>query len=148
MEMWIRVCCKRIRRNVFFQGNNLCYKACLGSGCTAYRYFDRKGSRLGRGVPLCPDNLGAACRDDNIIYRVCASINLEGNTCRIIGIYLCGAADGNAGNHIRIHTIGVIGSLQLCFRYIRIAYNTDSQSGQNLCIGNLTGCGSGPCRVP
>ena len=64
--MRVGVRSQRIGRQVLLKGDDLCDEAGLCRGCPADGYLYGKGGGFQRGVPFCPDHLGAACRHHDL----------------------------------------------------------------------------------
>ncbi len=126
-KVWVGVRCQRVRRQVLLKGDDPGDKACLCGGGAVHGYLYGQGGGFHGGVPFCPDHLGAAGRHHNVIYGVGAAVDMEGDARRIVRVYLHAAGQGNAGNDIRIHPVGVVGGLQFLLRDILIAYDSDSE---------------------
>ena len=86
-----------------------------------------EGGGFQRGVPFCPDYLGAAGRHHNVVYGVGAAVDMEGDARWIVRVYLRAAGQGDAGNDIRIHLVGIIGRLKLRLRDIPVAYDSNAE---------------------
>ena len=125
--MRVGVRCQRIGRQVLLKGDDLCDKACLCRGCPADGYLYGKGGRLQGRMPFCPYYLGAACRHHDIVYGIGAAVDVEGDACRIIRVHLGAAGQGDAGDDVRIHPVGIVRRLQLRFRHVLIAHDPDAE---------------------
>ena len=143
----ICICSQRVWWDIFLQGYNSCNKVCFGSSCTGYGNINWNRNRLGGGMPFYPYKLGTACRHHNIVDGVCTTIDMESHTGRGIRIYFCSTAQCDASNNICVYTVCIIRCLQFCFRYLRIADNTNPKSSKYLVVRYFTVGSSGPCRI-
>ena len=81
---------KRIRWNIFFQGNNSCQERSLCSTGTIYRYTDLYCARIFWSMPFDPDKLRSILWHGDIGYGISAAINVKGCFCRIFRVYFGG----------------------------------------------------------
>ena len=107
-EVRVGVRCQRVRGQVLLKGDDPCHEAGLCRGCPADGYLYGKGGGFQRGVPFCPDHLGAACRHHDVVYSIGAAVDVEGDACRIIRVHLGAAGQGDAGDDVRIHPVGIV----------------------------------------
>ena len=145
--MRVDVRCHGIRGQVFFQGDDPRGKAGLCSGCPAYGCLDRQDSRFHWSMPFGPYDLGASCRHDNVVHGIAPAVYMEGNTGRVVRVDLPAAGQGNAGDDIRIHAVGIVRGLQFSGRDFLISHDADTEGGQDLRIRYLSAGRSAPCRV-
>ena len=78
-------------------------------------------------MPFCPDHLGAACRHHDVVDGIGVTVDVEGDACRIIRVHFRTAGQGDAGDDVCIHPVGIVRRLQFRFRYILVAYDADAE---------------------
>lgn len=99
------------------------------------------------GCAFCPDHLGAACGHHDVVDGVGVPVDMEGDVCRVIRVYFRAVGQGDAGDDIRIHPVGIVRCLQFIFCFVPIAYDADAQGGEDVGIRYLpVGC-TAPGRV-
>ena len=145
--MGVRVRRQRVRGQVLFQGDDPCHEAgpCRGRATDGDLYGEHRGLR--RGVPFRPDHLGAACGHHDIVHGVGAAVDVEGDAGRSVRVHLGAACQGDAGDDVCVHPVGVVGRLQHLLRHVPVADDADAQGGENLGVGHFPAGGAGPGRV-
>ena len=98
-------------------------------------------------MPFGPYDLGASCRHDDVIYGIASAVYMEGDAGRVVRIDFPAVSQGNAGDDIRIHAVGIVRGFQFSGRDFLIGHNADAEGGQDLPVRYLpTGCPS-PCGI-